>query len=42
MVTFDFLFQGDLVHVKELKGKGFEMKSKVLNVVKTVRNLIIQ
>ncbi|WAR27320.1 GUC2F-like protein [Mya arenaria] len=31
--------KGDLVHVKELKTKNFEIKSKVLHVIKTLRDI---
>ena len=30
------MFQGDLVHVKELKIKGFEIKSKTMSQIRTV------
>ncbi|ESP05009.1 hypothetical protein LOTGIDRAFT_109732, partial [Lottia gigantea] len=32
-------FQGDLVHVKELSTKGFEMKSRMMDYIKMMRDL---
>ena len=40
-IVISVYFQGDLVHVRELKHvKGFEMKNKILQVIKTVSLLV--
>ncbi|XP_045201010.2 retinal guanylyl cyclase 2-like isoform X2 [Mercenaria mercenaria] len=38
-ITDTARYNGDLVHVKELKMKTFEMKSKVLHVIKTLKDV---
>ncbi|KAH3804795.1 hypothetical protein DPMN_133085 [Dreissena polymorpha] len=38
-ITDTARYNGDLVHVKELKVKNFELKTKVLNVIKSLREI---